>query len=270
MKWKIVLNALNFVAIMAYAFNMTKCAMVSIQKAIERINSLLNHWNLHFFSSKKFTGLNQCGDFFDEEHCTFLCKKGEYFCHPTLCLKPEELCDGVIQCYNAYDEEGCLNVTTSTKPSSNRETPYQMQKNATKTHQCGPHEFQCNNWSECIPLAARCDSYQDCFDRLKIAIYNIFFLIIDINLNKITSIAILDLGVTKWIVHQSNREPIILHLVILDVHIRIEFVLSMAIVFVLINSAMEKQTVRMVSWVVDFPVESVHVYVRQFFYLNSI
>lgn len=109
-------------------------------------------------------GINQCGDFTDEEHCSYECKKGEYFCHPKGCLTQDKLCNGEVDCYNAFDEEGCINTTTTINPNT-REKVYQTEKNHTKTHHCGAHEFQCTNWSECIPLVARCDSYQDCFDR---------------------------------------------------------------------------------------------------------
>lgn len=66
--------------------------------------------------------------------------------------------------YNAFDEAGCMNTTTTPAPSE-QEIVNQPQKNVTKHHRCGPHEFQCNNWAECVPKEVRCDSYQDCFDR---------------------------------------------------------------------------------------------------------
>lgn len=103
------------------------------------------------------------GDFSDEEKCSHECKKDEYFCHPNGCLTPDKLCDGIVHCFNAFDEEGCMNTTQSS--SNDTKKINKSQKNAKKNHHCGPHEFQCKNWSECVPLAARCDSYQDCFDR---------------------------------------------------------------------------------------------------------
>lgn len=112
----------------------------------------------------KFSGINQCGDFFDEEHCTTQCKKGEYFCHPKGCLSSDKFCDGIVDCYNAFDEEGCLNSSSTSKPNDKEQT-HPTERNITRIPLCGPHEFQCSNLLECIPIAMRCDSFQDCFDR---------------------------------------------------------------------------------------------------------
>lgn len=138
--------------------------MVHMEFIFEKKNLLEILLQSHIHNIFVVTGVNQCGDFFDEEHCSFECKKGEYFCHPKGCLTPDKLCDRVVDCYNAFDEAGCINTTTTSKPDDT-EKVQQSEKNVSKTHHCGPHEFQCTNWKECVPLEVRCDSYQDCFDR---------------------------------------------------------------------------------------------------------
>ncbi|XP_031616659.1 prolow-density lipoprotein receptor-related protein 1 isoform X3 [Contarinia nasturtii] len=105
--------------------------------------------------------INQCGDSSDEEHCSHECKKGEFFCHPNGCLTQDKFCDGTVDCYNSLDEVGCIDKTTAMA------TPkiHRIDKNITISHHCGPHEFQCTNWKECVPLEVRCDQYHDCFDK---------------------------------------------------------------------------------------------------------
>lgn len=65
-------------------------------------------------------------------------------------------------CYNAFDENDCFNSSSTPKPTVPDITHH---PNKTQVRYCGAHEFQCTKPLECIPMAARCDSYHDCLDR---------------------------------------------------------------------------------------------------------
>lgn len=116
--------------------------------------------------------MNNCGDFSDERDCAASCKHGDHYCSPAGCISGDKLCNGIVDCADASDEDGCDRTTTSrlpattSKPSAQSTTkPNASPSNASDSRRCPPNEFQCTNWSECVPMSVRCDGYQDCFDR---------------------------------------------------------------------------------------------------------
>lgn len=74
----------------------------------------------------------------------------------------------VSDCFDATDElpERCARLNGSSTPKPNEhEKTHSTERNFAKIPLCGPNEFQCSNMLECIPIAMRCDSFEDCFDR---------------------------------------------------------------------------------------------------------
>lgn len=117
--------------------------------------------------------MNDCGDFSDEADCSTSCKPGEHYCIPRGCISGEKLCNGIIDCADASDEDGCDRATTTrssiptttTAATTPSKTNTARQNNMNSTRRCSLNEFPCTNWSECVPMSVRCDGYQDCFDR---------------------------------------------------------------------------------------------------------
>lgn len=91
-------------------------------------------------------GEDDCGDNSDELQCHFECRPDEHYCSPK-CISKSQICDSIVDCYDASDEENC--------PRNG---------NSTNEWQCNEHEFRCNSTLECVSMDVRCDGFNDCFD----------------------------------------------------------------------------------------------------------
>lgn len=75
---------------------------------------------------------------------------------PKGCIKFNQFCDGIIDCFDESDEKTC-DDSGSAGHSDNKQT--------NTTVDCSVDEFRCWNGFECIPGSLRCDGVSDCFDK---------------------------------------------------------------------------------------------------------
>ncbi|KAJ8024783.1 Sortilin-related receptor [Holothuria leucospilota] len=90
-------------------------------------------------------------------HDGLLCKIGPYM----YCTPKSKLCDGVMNCWDGSDEDGCTTPNLTTEPTTTPKTTTEVRT----TSLCG-QDFLCrlDSWLYCIPSQKRCDGVVDCPD----------------------------------------------------------------------------------------------------------
>nr|XP_045613717.1 basement membrane-specific heparan sulfate proteoglycan core protein-like isoform X12 [Procambarus clarkii] len=125
-------------------------------------------------------GNADCPNGDDEDNCG--CALSEFVCDGSRCLSNDKKCDGNQDCQDNTDEARCV---TPTRPTcrSDQQGPNPCDDGITYacscdgikdcpggedergcSIECGENFFECDNRTQCIPIASVCDGNQDCTD----------------------------------------------------------------------------------------------------------